>query len=65
MPRSRFRKTDVARAIKAVQSAGLDVGSVTIQPDGSIVISPKNETSPMNELDKWISANARSSEGVE
>ena len=40
MPRKpcTFRQTDVTRAVKAVQAAGIEVGRVEIDKDGKIVV---------------------------
>lgn len=35
---STFTQAAVRRAVKAVESAGLRVGSITVKPDGTIVI---------------------------
>lgn len=42
MPRTpaRFTQADVARAIRAVQAAGVEGWCVTIKPDGAITIEP-------------------------
>lgn len=42
MPRTPARVTqaDIARAIRAVQAAGVEGWVVTIKPDGTIVIGP-------------------------
>jgi hypothetical protein len=37
---SRFTKRDLVRAVDAVQTAGLKVASVRIDPDGSILLIP-------------------------
>lgn len=42
--RQLFREADLARAVKAVQTAGIDVGRVEIDADGRIVIVSR--TSP-------------------
>ena len=34
----KFRQSEVSRAIKAAQEAGLNVGRLEIEPDGKIVI---------------------------
>jgi hypothetical protein len=39
---STFRKTDVTRAAKAVQAAGLEVGFVEVSRDGLIRVIPRN-----------------------
>jgi hypothetical protein len=40
MPRkaSKFTKSEIARAVKAAAAAGLDIASVRVEPDGTIVI---------------------------
>lgn len=38
--RSKFKKTDVTRATKAVLAAGLGIARVVVALDGSIVIVP-------------------------
>ena len=37
---SKFKKTDVTRATKAVLAAGLAIGRVEVALDGSIVVVP-------------------------
>ena len=36
---SKFRQADISRALKAAQSAGFEVGSIEIRPDGVLQIS--------------------------
>ncbi len=42
MPRkaSKFTKSEITRAVKAATAAGLDIASVKVAPDGTIVIIP-------------------------
>ena len=66
----RFVESEIRRAIKATQNAGLEVGRIEIKPDGSVSIVPgtpdttkdKSMTN-YNALDVWIAKNARSAEG--
>ncbi len=37
---STFKKSDVIRAMNAVQAAGLEVARLEVRPDGSIVVVP-------------------------
>ena len=37
---SAFKKSDLTRAVKAVQSAGLDIARVEIAKDGTIIVFP-------------------------
>ncbi len=53
---SAFKKSDVVRAMTAVQAAGLEVARVEIRPDGLIVVVPskRNETtSPPDDGNDW------------
>ena len=36
---SKFRQSDISRALKAAQSAGFEVGAIEIRPDGVLQIS--------------------------
>ncbi len=40
---SAFKKSDLTRAVKAIQSAGLDIARVEIAKDGAIIVVPKPE----------------------
>ena len=63
---SAFRKTDVTRATKAVRDAGLDVARVEINKDGLIVVvpgKPAEDVGGGSDLDKWVRAHARATEG--
>jgi hypothetical protein len=64
-----YRKSDLKRGIKALESAGLKVARVEIQPD-KIVLIPDNgatamaaETKPEDSLDNWMAKRAHSTEG--
>nr|WP_246784484.1 hypothetical protein [Bradyrhizobium sp. CIR3A] len=56
MPRapSTFRKNDVKRAIVAATAAGMQIGSVTIDKSGRIVIQPAGPATVQNDLDKEL-----------
>ena len=59
---SRFKQSDVKRALKAARDGGLDVGRVEIDAEGKIVLVANAQaiesTSP---LDKWKKERARPS----
>jgi hypothetical protein len=38
--RTTFAQRDVTRAVKAVRGAGLEIGMVRIEPDGTILVIP-------------------------
>jgi hypothetical protein len=57
---SKFTKSDVTRAVRAVCGAGLPVARVEINRDGMIVVipaNPKQESSINTELDNWVKKN--------
>lgn len=43
---STFKQTDLVRAVKATQAAGLTVGAVEVSPDGTIRISVQGAEAP-------------------
>jgi hypothetical protein len=59
MAKSRWniRPTVMRRTIQIMQSAGLQIGSVEIAPDGRLVITPKPETvieaQPTDNRNEW------------
>ena len=57
---AKFRKTDVTRAVKAVEAAGLTVARVEFDQQGgfSIVTSPESESHPEQALDGWLARHA-------
>jgi len=70
---SKFRKTDVTRATKAVRAAGLEIARVEVAKDGSIIVVPgrppevtigkSSDDLIGGELDNWLQAHARQTEG--
>lgn len=58
---SRFRPSDVTRAVKAVVAAGVEVGRIEVDKEGRIVIiAGKGDPELLaNDLDAWISKHAR------
>jgi tagatose-1,6-bisphosphate aldolase len=63
--RPTFRQSDVTRAFKAAQKAGVDVDRVEVDPiSGKVIIyvrGEEDEAATMSQLDKWIAADARPS----
>jgi hypothetical protein len=60
---SKFKKTDVTRAAKAVLAAGVDIAQVEIEPTtGKITImtSSASGAEKITELDTWMAEHARS-----
>jgi hypothetical protein len=57
---SKFRQSDLTRALKAALAAGLEVAAVEIDPTGKIVImtGATELTVPKNALDKWMTKHA-------
>lgn len=62
---SRFRQSDLTRALKAAITAGLEVAVVEIDPSGKIVImtGAKELASSASALDKWMAKDADKAEG--
>jgi hypothetical protein len=59
---SKFQKTDVIRATKAVLAAGVDISGIEIEPvTGKITImtSSSSGAEKITDLDRWIAKNAR------
>jgi len=57
---SRFRQSDVTRALRAVAAAGMHVARVELGPDGRMVITMGGgeRIDPANALDKWMADHA-------
>lgn len=57
---SKFRQSDLTRALKAAIAAGLEIAAVEIDPTGKIVImtGAKELAAPKNALDKWMTKHA-------
>ena len=51
-----FTQAQVRRAVKAAESAGLRVKSVTVRPDGSITVDSSEATPPVSLSFKNIAA---------
>jgi hypothetical protein len=53
MPRkaSKFTKSEIARAIKAAQSIGLDIAGFEVAPDGTIKVTAGRPSITHNEWD--------------
>ncbi len=61
MPIAPVRQSQIMRAVKAVQAAGVPVGRVEVAPDGTINIHTnmgKVETDD-DALNEWLKKNAR------
>jgi len=59
---SKFKKTDVTRATKAVLAAGVDIAGIEIEPvTGKITIMTNGSSGAekITDLDRWIAKNAR------
>jgi len=59
---SKFKKTDVIRATKAVLAAGVDIAGIEIEPaTGKITImtSGSSGAEKITDLDRWMAENAR------
>lgn len=54
--RAAFQQSDVTRAVKGCEAAGITVGTVTIAPDGTIMVYAKGaELAPrVNPLDRLL-----------
>lgn len=59
----KFRKTDVTRAVAAVEAAGHKVARVEFDIEGkfSVVTASEAEGPPEHALDEWIARNAHPS----
>jgi hypothetical protein len=59
---SKFKKTDVTRATKAVLAAGVDISGIEIEPaTGKITITTSGSSGAekTTDLDRWMAENAR------
>jgi len=59
---SKFKKTDVTRATKAVLAAGVDIAGIEIEPaTGKITITTSGSSGAekITDLDRWVAENAR------
>jgi hypothetical protein len=62
-----FRQSDVTRAVRAVQAAGVRVGEVSIDAHGLIVVKSAPETAApaSTPLQQWRDQRARKAEGAQ
>ena len=62
---SRFRQSDLTRALKGAIAAGIKIASIEIDPAGKIVImTGTNElVASTSALDKWMTKDADQAEG--
>jgi hypothetical protein len=61
-----FKQRDVTRAARALRAAGFDLARIEINRDGLIVVvpgKPAEDVSGGSDLDKWMKAHARATEG--
>lgn len=67
MAATRFKQADVARALKGVLAAGMEVGAVRILADGEIRIEPPGkaaDNSSDDPFDQWkAKRDARATQG--
>ena len=52
---SKFKKTEVTRAAKAVLAAGLEIARVEVGKDGAIIVVRKPDEPDASPLDQWRS----------
>ena len=59
MPRpSKFKKTDVTRAAKAILAAGVDIARVEIEPITGKITFMTSSSEKIPELDTWMARDA-------
>jgi hypothetical protein len=61
--RTPITQSEVTRLLRAAKAAGLDVSSLKMEADGSVVIrtgEPESNSANSNALDKWMKENAGS-----
>jgi hypothetical protein len=57
--RSRFRASDLKRAVKALKAVGINANRVEIDTDGKIVVTAATSTEvPADSLDRWMERHA-------
>lgn len=50
---ARFRPSEVTRAVRAVEKAGVAIGAVDISPDGAIRITAREAGSERDTFESW------------
>jgi hypothetical protein len=58
-----FRASDLTRAIKGAQAAGLRVVRSEITEDGRIVLQHEGQAAPASPLDEWRARRASEAQG--
>jgi glutamate-1-semialdehyde aminotransferase len=56
---ARFNQTEVARTIKALKKAGLEIAAVKFEPDGTVIVIPGTpEAVPSSAPNPWDGGDA-------
>lgn len=50
---ARFTQSDVARAVSGARKGGLAIGSITIDPNGNIIIAAESVAGPAIQTNPW------------
>jgi hypothetical protein len=58
---SKFRKTDVTRAAKAILAAGVDIARVEVEPITGKITFMTSSSEKIPELDTWMARDAHQS----
>jgi hypothetical protein len=64
MTRAAFRQSDLARAIRAAKSAGMEVARCEILPDGRIVLCESQEAQQDDAFGQWAAKRESRTKGA-